>query len=117
MTTTLEPLAGPVTADEIRRRIDSVPRVPLALTPTPLQDAPRLAKELGIGRLLIKRDDLTGLAFGGNKTRNLEFRMAAAVELGPEVFIAGLEAQPTPARQTTAAANILGMETILVLRT
>src|SRR3954451_771462 len=117
MTTTREPLASAVTADEIRRRIASVPRVPLALTPTPLQDAPRLANELGIGRLLGKRDDLTGLAFGGNKTRNLEFRMAEAVELGTEVFIAGLEAQSNSARQTTAAANILGMQTILVLRT
>ena len=117
MAISLEPIAGPVTADEIRRRVATVPRVPLALTPTPLQDAPRLASELGIGRLLIKRDDLTGLAFGGNKTRNLEFRMAEAVELGTEVFIAGLEAQSNSARQTTAAANILGMKTILVLRT
>jgi D-cysteine desulfhydrase/L-cysteate sulfo-lyase len=94
-----------------------LPRIPLALTPTPLQDAPRLARELGIGRLLIKRDDLTGLAFGGNKTRNLEFRMAEAVSLGTDVFIAGLEAQSNSARQTTAAANILGMKTILVLHT
>src|SRR5215203_4507180 len=117
MTATVEPLSGPVTADEIRRRIAGVPRVPLALTPTPLQEAPRLAAELGIGRLLIKRDDLTGLAFGGNKTRNLEFRMAEAVELGTEVFLAGLEAQSIPARQTTGAANILGMQTTLVLRT
>src|SRR5919205_1315009 len=113
----LEPLTGPVSADEIRARIAKVPRVPLALTPTPLQELPHLARELGIGRLLIKRDDLTGLAFGGNKTRNLEFRMAEAVEQGTEVFIAGLEAQSNSARQTTAAANILGMRTILVLRT
>src|SRR6266496_2608048 len=117
VTVTLEPLTAPVSADEIRRRVAKVPRVPLALTPTPLQEAPRLARELGIGRLLVKRDDLTGLAFGGNKTRNLEFRMAEAVELGTEVFIAGLEAQSNSARQTTAAANILGMKTILVLRT
>jgi 1-aminocyclopropane-1-carboxylate deaminase/D-cysteine desulfhydrase-like pyridoxal-dependent ACC family enzyme len=117
MTTTLETPTLPVSAGEIRRRVAKVPRVPLALTPTPLQDAPRLARELGIGRLLIKRDDLTGLAFGGNKTRNLEFRMAEAVEMGTEVFIAGLEAQSNSARQTTAAANILGMQTILVLRT
>src|SRR3954470_5154779 len=117
MTIPLDPITKPVSADEIRRRIASVPRVPLALTPTPLQEAPRLAAELGIGRLLIKRDDLTGLAFGGNKTRNLEFRMAEAVEMGTEVFIAGLEAQSNSARQTTAAANILGMRTILVLRT
>ena len=81
-----------------------------------MQEAPRLAAELGIGRLLVKRDDLTGLAFGGNKTRNLEFRMAEAVAQRADVFIAGLEAQSNSARQTTAAANILGMRTILVLR-
>lgn len=112
----MEVLGAPVTADEIRKRIDRLPRVPLALTPTPLHETPRLARALGIGRLFIKRDDLTGLAFGGNKTRNLEFRMAEAVEQGADVFIAGLEAQSNSARQTAAAADILGMKPILVLR-
>jgi len=102
--------------DEIRRRVALLPRVPLALAPTPLHEAPRLAAEIGVGRLFIKRDDLTGLAFGGNKVRNLEFRMAEAVAEGANVFIAGLEAQSNSARQTTAAANILGMKVILVLR-
>jgi 1-aminocyclopropane-1-carboxylate deaminase/D-cysteine desulfhydrase-like pyridoxal-dependent ACC family enzyme len=108
----------PLTPAEIRARYEAaaVARVPLALLPTPLHDAPRLARELGLGRLLIKRDDLTGLAFGGNKARNLEFRMAEAVRQGADVFIAGLEAQSNSARQTTAAANLLGMRTILVLR-
>jgi 1-aminocyclopropane-1-carboxylate deaminase/D-cysteine desulfhydrase-like pyridoxal-dependent ACC family enzyme len=115
MTVTLEPVVGAVSAEEIRWRIGRLPRVSLALTPTPLHELPRLGAELGIGRLLAKRDDLTGLAFGGNKTRNLEFRMADAVAQRAEVFIAGLEAQSNSARQTTAAANILGMQTILVL--
>ncbi len=115
MTLTLEPVTAPVSPDEIRARLGRLPRVPLALTPTPLQELPRLARALGIGRLFAKRDDLTGLAFGGNKTRNLEFRMADAVAQGADVFIAGLEAQSNSARQTTAAANILGMKTILVL--
>ncbi len=115
MTITLEPVTVPIAIDEIRDRIGRLPRVPLALTPTPLHELPRLARELGIGRLFAKRDDLTGLAFGGNKTRNLEFRMADAVERGADVFIAGLEAQSNSARQTAAAANILGMRTILVL--
>jgi D-cysteine desulfhydrase/L-cysteate sulfo-lyase len=106
----------PVTPDEVRARITRVPRVPLALTPTPLHELPRLASELGIGRLFVKRDDLTGLAFGGNKARNLEFRMADAVAQGAHVFIAGLEAQSNSARMTTAAANLLGMRTILLLR-
>ncbi|HEX8966835.1 MAG TPA: pyridoxal-phosphate dependent enzyme [Chloroflexota bacterium] len=110
---TREPLIHSIR--DIRQRVGRLPRVPLALTPTPLEEAPRLALELGIGRLFIKRDDLTGLAFGGNKTRNLEFRMAEAVEQRTDVFIAGLEAQSNSARQTAAAANRLGMRTILVL--
>src|SRR5205823_13653415 len=81
-TQALECLRRPLTPAQIRQRYiaANVPRVPLALLPTPLHGAPRLARELGIGRLLIKRDDLTGLAFGGNKARNLEFRMAEAVQ-------------------------------------
>ncbi len=115
---TLERVSVPLTPDQIRQRylLAEVPRVPLATLPTPLHDAPRLARELGIGRLLIKRDDLTGLAFGGNKARNLEFRMAEAVQQGADVFIAGLEAQSNSARMSTAAANLLGMYTILLLR-
>ncbi len=118
-TQTVERVVGPLTPDQIRQRYITrrVPRVPLALLPTPIHEAPRLARELGIGRLLIKRDDLTGLAFGGNKARNLEFRMAEAVQQGAEVFIAGLEAQSNSARQSTAAANVLGMRSILILRT
>jgi D-cysteine desulfhydrase/L-cysteate sulfo-lyase len=117
MTATIEPLTAPATIEEIRARVGRVPRVSLAITPTPLQELPRLAKELGIGRLFVKRDDLTGLAFGGNKVRNLEFRLAEAVAQGADVMIAGLEAQSNSARQTTASSNILGMQTILVLHT
>ena len=117
-TKTLERITRSLSPDEIRERFvqAEVPRVSLALLPTPLQEAPRLASELGIGRLLIKRDDLTGLAFGGNKVRNLEFRLAEAVQQGADVFIAGLEAQSNSARISTAAANILGMRSILVLK-
>jgi 1-aminocyclopropane-1-carboxylate deaminase/D-cysteine desulfhydrase-like pyridoxal-dependent ACC family enzyme len=114
----LERLTAPLTPQAVRRRYleSEVPRVSFALLPTPLQEAPRLARELGIGRLLIKRDDLTGLAFGGNKVRNLEFRMAEAVQQCADVFIAGLEAQSNSARVSAAAANLLGMRSILVLR-
>jgi len=108
---------GPFSPAEIRTAIARVPRVQLAALPTPLQELPRLGLELGIGALYVKRDDLTGLGLGGNKVRNLEFRMAEAVALGADVMIAGLEAQSNSARQTTASANVLGMKTILVLRT
>src|SRR5438128_7761381 len=113
-----ERITSSLTPRQIRDRYITmgIPRVPLALLPTPLQEAPHLAAELGIRRLLIKRDDLTGLAFGGNKARNLEFRMAEAVEQGADVFIAGLEAQSNSARMSTAAANLLGMRSILLLK-
>ena len=61
----------------IRAAIKAIPRVGLASLPTPLQEAPRLSEALGSPRIFVKRDDLTGIAFGGNKTRNLEFRLAA----------------------------------------
>ncbi len=117
------PHQRPMSPAEIRHAIDQVPRVRLACLPTPLQETPRLAKALAqflgspqrVPRLFMKRDDLTGLAFGGNKTRNLEFRLAEAQGQGADVVIAGLEAQSNSARQTTAAANLLGMKTILLL--
>ena len=61
--------------------LDGLPRVKLGHSPTPLEQAPALGAELGID-LYIKRDDCTGLAFGGNKVRQLEFYLGAAVELG-----------------------------------
>ena len=103
-------------AAEIRARVARVPRTPLALTPTPMHQAPRLAAHAGIAKLFVKRDDLTGLGLGGNKVRNLEFRMAEAGAMKANVLIAGLEAQSNSARQSAAAANLLGMKTILVLR-
>ncbi len=111
-----EKLFPPLTPDQIKELIDRMPRVRLTPLPTPLQECPRLSATLGGPRIFIKRDDLTGLAFGGNKTRNLEFRMAEARDLGADVFIAGLESQSNSARQTTAAANVLGMKPVLLLR-
>lgn len=104
-----------MTIPEIRAMIAKVPRVSLACLPTPLHEAPRLAEALGGPRIFIKRDDLTGVAFGGNKTRNYEFRMAAAVALGADVLVIELDQQSNSARQTIGCANKLGMRTILVL--
>ena len=55
---------------------DHLPRIPLGHLPTPLEEMPRLTRALGGPRLLIKRDDQTGLATGGNKTRKLEYLVA-----------------------------------------
>lgn len=105
----------PMTPAQIRQAIARIPRVPLAHLPTPLQPCPRASRDLGVD-LLIKRDDLTGLAFGGNKTRNLEFRMAQARDSGADMLVFGVEVGSNSARQTTAAANVLGLPIILVLR-
>lgn len=64
---------------QVVRAIEVLPRCSLGFYPTPLVKMERLSERLGGPGLWIKRDDLTGLAFGGNKTRKLEFLMAAAV--------------------------------------
>jgi 1-aminocyclopropane-1-carboxylate deaminase/D-cysteine desulfhydrase-like pyridoxal-dependent ACC family enzyme len=100
---------------EIRDRIARIPRVRLALTPTPIEEAPNLTRVLGGPRIFIKRDDLTGVAFGGNKLRNLEFRLARTMAEQPDTVVVGLDIQSNSARQTIGACNKLGLKTILVL--
>ncbi|HEY2618585.1 MAG TPA: pyridoxal-phosphate dependent enzyme [Acetobacteraceae bacterium] len=92
-----------------------MPRVRLALIPTPLHEAPNLTRALGGPRIFIKRDDLTGVAFGGNKLRNLEFRLARTMAEDPDTVVVGLDLQSNSARQTVGACNKLGLKTILVL--
>ena len=105
----------PTTTEGIRAVIAEIPRVDLACLPTPLQEAKRLSEALGGPRIFVKRDDLTGVAFGGNKTRNLEFRLAAAKASGADVIVMVLDQQSNSARQTAGCCNRLGMETILIL--
>lgn len=100
---------------DIQRRLAKVPRALLAVLPTPLQDCPRLSEALGGPRILVKRDDMTGLAFGGNKTRRLEWFMGEAQQRGADLIIAGASLQSNHCRQTAAAANKLGMKAVLVL--
>jgi 1-aminocyclopropane-1-carboxylate deaminase/D-cysteine desulfhydrase-like pyridoxal-dependent ACC family enzyme len=101
--------------DWIRERIARIPRVPIAIRPTPLVEAPMLSRALGGPRIFIKRDDLTGVALGGNKLRNLEFRLAKTMSENPDTVIVGLDLQSNSARQTVGACNKLGLKTILVL--
>jgi len=105
----------PFTSEELRRRIAALPRVRLGLLPTPIQYCPNLSADLGV-KLWVKRDDLTGPAFGGNKIRNLEWRMAEAQAFGADILVFGVEATSNSARQTTAAANMLGLPLVLLLR-
>jgi D-cysteine desulfhydrase/L-cysteate sulfo-lyase len=89
--------------------LDSIPRVRLGHAPTPLDRASALGKELGID-LYIKRDDCTGLAFGGNKVRQLEFYLGAArAENADTILITGA-VQSNFVRLAAAAARTQGMD-------
>jgi D-cysteine desulfhydrase family pyridoxal phosphate-dependent enzyme len=87
---------------------------PLAQLPTPLDEAPRLSAELGV-RVLVKRDDQTGLALGGNKARKLDYLLKDAVERGCDTLVTAGGAQSNFARMTAAAAARCGMACHLVL--
>ena len=89
--------------------LEKFPRVSLAHLPTPLEHLPNLSKHLGGPAIWVKRDDCTGLASGGNKTRKLEFSMAAALEEGADTIITVGAVQSNHVRQTAAAACKLGL--------
>ena len=91
------------------------PRVDLGFLPTPLEPLDRLSTSLGGPRIWIKRDDCTGLATGGNKTRKLEFLMGDAISLGADTVITYGAVQSNHARQTAAACAKLGFECHLLL--
>ncbi|MFB3120835.1 MAG: D-cysteine desulfhydrase family protein [Candidatus Binatia bacterium] len=96
-------------------KLKSLPRIELAQLPTPLQELPRLGQLLGGPKLLVKRDDQTGLALGGNKTRKLEFLIADALKKGADTVITTGAPQSNHCRQTAAAAAQVGMGCELVL--
>ena len=83
--------------------------------PTPIDFLPRLTQELGIAEIHIKRDDQTGLAFGGNKTRKLEYLLGDAKAKGARTLITRGAAQSNHCRQTAAAAARFGFDCALVL--
>ena len=90
-------------------------RVSFAHLPTPVEDLPRLTESLNGPRLFIKRDDQTGLAMGGNKTRKLEFFLADAQLKGARTLVTAGAIQSNHCRQTAAAAARFGFHCILVL--
>lgn len=92
-----------------------IARLKFAHLPTPIEELPRLSEKLGGPRILVKRDDQTGLAFGGNKTRKLEFLVAEAREQGAKMLISGGALQSNHCRQTAAAAARFGLDCTLVL--
>src|SRR5256886_3419242 len=95
---------------------DGLPRVRLGHLPARLHELPRLSKALGGPRLFVKRDDQTGLAAGGNKTRKLEFSVGEALRRGADTLVTLGAVQSNHARQTAAAAAACGLRCVSVLR-
>ena len=95
--------------------LEPYPRVVLGHWPTPLEPLPRLSDELGGARLWVKRDDCTGLATGGNKTRKLEYLLGDAQAKGKTTIITFGAVQSNHCRQTAAACAKLGMDCHLIL--
>jgi len=99
----------------VSTKISQLPRFVLAQLPTPLESLPRLSRELGGPDLLIKRDDQTGLALGGNKTRKLEFLVGDALKQGADTLVTAGAAQSNHCRQTAAAAAKADLKCELIL--
>jgi L-cysteate sulfo-lyase len=120
---------APLTVDELRRCTTRLPRLELAHLPTPLEEVSRFAQRLAAGvpadgvaapspsgpRIFLKRDDCTGMLFGGNKTRHNEFLLADAVKRQADVLVWGAGVQSNNCRQTAAACARLGLECHLYL--
>ena len=102
-------------AQELRHLLGRFTRAPVAHLPTPLQDCPRLGEALGGPRILIKRDDMTGLAMGGNKARQFTYSLGPALDNGCDYLLHGSDSQSNQSAQTAAAAARLGMKSIVVI--
>lgn len=101
---------------DLKQKLQKVPRIKLARLPTPLEEMPHLTQHLKGPRIWIKRDDLTGIAFGGNKERKTEYVMADALSKNADVVITTGSVQfSNHARTTAAAARKLGLNVVLVL--
>lgn len=101
-------------ADALEKRIEREARVQLAQLPTPLHRIDNFGSALGIANLWIKRDDLTGLEGGGNKTRKLEFLVGEAVANGCDMLVTAGAVQSNHTRQTAAAAAKSGLKCALL---
>lgn len=96
------------------KQLGALPRVRFSQLPTPLQELPNLSKALKGPRIFVKRDDMTGLAFGGNKARKLEYLMADAIKEKADYIVTGAGFHSNWCTQAAAAARKLGMKIVLI---
>lgn len=97
------------------QNIAQIPKVEIGHFPTPLEECPRLSETLGGPRIFIKREDCSGLAFGGNKVRQLTFTIGEAVYQGADTIVHGAASQSNHCRQAAAACGKLGLNCYLRL--
>ena len=103
------------TAEALIQKVAQIPQVDLGHFPTPLHECPRLSETLGGPRIFMKREDCSGLAFGGNKVRQLTFTIGDAVAQGADTIVHGAASQSNHCRQAAAACGKLGLNCYLRL--
>ena len=103
------------TAEALIQKVAQIPQVDLGYFPTPLHECPRLSETLGGPRIFMKREDCSGLAFGGNKVRQLTFTIGDAVAQGADTIVHGAASQSNHCRQAAAACGKLGLNCYLRL--
>jgi L-cysteate sulfo-lyase len=96
-------------ADRFTRALSRFPRLGIATLPTPFEPMKRLTAHLGGPRLWVKREDCTGLGFGGNKLRKLDYVLSEAISSGADTLVSGGVVQSNSQRQVAAAAAKLGL--------
>ena len=101
--------------EELIQRVSQLPQVALGHFPTPLEECSRLSEALGGPRIFMKREDCSGLAFGGNKVRQLTFTIGDAVAEGADTIVHGAASQSNHCRQAAAACGKLGLNCYLRL--
>ena len=104
-----------ITRQNLLQRIAQIPQVNIGHFPTPFEECPRLSEALGGPRIFIKREDCSGLAFGGNKVRQLTFTIGEGVDQGADTIIQGAASQSNHCRQAAAACSKLGLNCYLRL--
>jgi len=104
-----------MTINQLNAKIKKFPRTNLIHRPTPLRKLEKLTAELGGPQIYIKRDDLTGLAFGGNKSRKLEFIIPDILKKKANVVVTWASLQSNWCMQTAAVARMFGIHPILIL--
>lgn len=105
----------PYSISEIKEKINRFPKKSLIPLPTPFRKLENLSQALDGPEIFIKRDDLTGLAFGGNKSRKLEFIIQDVLEKKADAIITWASVQSNWCLQTSAAARKFGIKPILIL--